>query len=156
MIGQPLENGSVRLASRRRRRRAAARVGLMILAVTTIFAGGTSIAFAQTGGFLETTTSTTVRPRASVTLPTRGKFTFPAPYNTTGVRLTTASDCGGADCVNYVGYSYWRNMNNHVGSDTMYLFLGLDRGKGGSGTTVYSDKKVTERVQHMGLIGSAE
>src|SRR5262245_38967709 len=138
MIGQRLENGSVRLASRRRGRRAAARVGLMILAVTTIFAGRTSTAFAQTGGFLETTTSTTVRPRASVTLPTRGKFTFPAPYNTTGVRVTTASDCGGSsDCVDYVGYSYWRNINNHVGSDTMYLFLGLDRNKGGSGPTLF-------------------
>src|SRR5262245_6088967 len=156
MIGQRLENGSVRLASRRRGRRAAARVGLIILAVTTMFAGRTSIAFAQTGGFLETTTSTTVRPRASVTLPTRGKFTFPAPYNTTGVRLTTASDCGGADCVNYLGHSYRHHMNNHVGNDTMYLFLGLDRAKGGSGPTLFSYNKVTDQVTNMGpLFGAA-
>ena len=52
---------------------------------------------------------------------------FPAPYNTTGVRLTNATDCaGGADCLWYVGYSYWRNMNNHVGSADMYIFLGTD------------------------------
>ena len=48
-----------------------------------------------------------------------------------GVRLTNATDCvGGQDCVNYVGYSYWRNMNNHVGSDTMYRSSALDRRAG--------------------------
>ena len=26
--------------------------------------------------------------------PTRGAFTFPAPYNTRGIRITDASDCG--------------------------------------------------------------
>src|SRR5215207_3801043 len=36
----------------------------------------------------------------------RKKFTFPAPYNTEAFRLTTATDCGGRDCVRYVGYSY--------------------------------------------------
>src|SRR5262249_12358469 len=30
----------------------------------------------------------------------RGAFTFPAPYNTTGVRLTSKDDCaGGQDCL---------------------------------------------------------
>jgi hypothetical protein len=154
MIARRIENGSVRPASRRRRLLAAARAGVMVLAVTTVLAGAASIAFAQAGGFLETTTSTAVRPPVSVTLPTRGKFTFPAPYNTTGIRLTTASDCGGADCVDYVGYSYWRNMNNHVGSDTMYLFLGLDRAKGGSGPTLFSYNKVTDRVTNMGSLFS--
>src|SRR5262245_18881705 len=79
-------------------------------------------AFAQApapGGFVESATSTTTRPRVMPTLPARGKFTFPAPYKTVGVRLTNATDCGGKDCVNYVGYSYWRNSNNHVGSNTM-------------------------------------
>ena len=52
-------------------------------------------------------------------LPAKGKFTFPAPYNTQAVRLTNAADCGGADCVSAIGYSYWRNINNHVGKDTM-------------------------------------
>ena len=46
---------------------------------------------------------------------------FPSPYITQGVRLTNDTDCGGQDCVNYVGYSYWRNINNHVGSNTMYV-----------------------------------
>ena len=36
---------------------------------------------------------------------TEGSFTFPSPYNTTGIRLTTADDCGGQDCVRPVGYS---------------------------------------------------
>src|SRR5687768_2532636 len=41
-------------------------------------------------------------------LPQRGTFTFPAPYNTTGIRITNSTDCGGTDCVWSVGYSYWR------------------------------------------------
>ncbi len=55
----------------------------------------------------------------------RGKFTFPHPYLTEAMRITTAEDCGGADCVRQVGYSYWRNMNNHVDSNEMLIFLGL-------------------------------
>ena len=71
------------------------------------------------GGFVEIATDTAVRPvwtapQIEAFLPQRGRFTFPAPYNTTGIRLTNSSDCGGTDCVNPVGYSYWRNMNNHV------------------------------------------
>jgi len=144
MTARRIENG----------RTATARAVLLILAVTTM-AASPVIALAQTGGFLETTTSTAVRSPVSVALPTRGKFTFPAPYNTTGIRLTTASDCGGADCVNYVGYSYWRNINNHVGSDTMYLFLGLDRANGGSGPPLFSYDKVTDQVTNLGSLFSA-
>src|SRR5438477_116576 len=34
----------------------------------------------------------------------KGPFTFPAPYNTTGVRLTNRDDCAnGQDCLWYVG-----------------------------------------------------
>ncbi|MEX0902946.1 MAG: LamG-like jellyroll fold domain-containing protein [Pseudohongiellaceae bacterium] len=83
-------------------------------------------------------------------LPSRGKFTFPSPYNTEGVRITNGSDCGGSDCVNYVGYSYWRNMNNHVGQDTMLIFLGLDRSRGGSGPTLFEYNKVTDQVRNLG------
>jgi hypothetical protein len=144
MTARRIENG----------RTATARAVLLILAVTTM-AASPVIALGQTGGFLETTTSTAVRSPVLVALPTRGKFTFPAPYNTTGIRLTTASDCGGADCVNYVGYSYWRNINNHVGSDTMYLFLGLDRANGGSGPTLFSYDKVTDQVTNLGSLFSA-
>jgi len=86
-------------------------------------------------GFIETAGSAALRPRFTRAqidefLPpdgAKGAFTFPAPYNTQGVRLTNASDCaGGADCLWYVGYSYWRNMNNHVGSADMYISLGTD------------------------------
>ena len=66
-------------------------------------------------------------------LPERGRFTFPAPYNTAAIRLTNSSDCDGTDCVNPVGYSYWRNINNHVDSDTMLIFLTLYRTRGGGG-----------------------
>ena len=81
------------------------------------------------GGLLELATSTGARPKVAVALPDRGKFTFPAPYNTTGVRLTNIADCPGAikDCVNDIGYAYWRNSNNHVGSDTMLVVVTLDR-----------------------------
>src|SRR6478672_4564371 len=97
------------------------------------------------GGILEQPTAALTRSRLTAAqiqafLPDRGAFNFPAPYNTRGVRLTNASDCGGTDCVFSVGYSYWRNINNHVGSDTMYAFIGL---KGGVGPTLYSDTKVT-------------
>src|SRR5687768_137878 len=83
------------------------------------------------GGFMEHSTDTNVRPVMTPGeipgFPSRGAFTFPAPYNTRAVRLTNADeDCGGGDCVKYVGYSYWRNINNHRDSDTMYVFLGLD------------------------------
>ncbi|MBI3047229.1 MAG: hypothetical protein HYY76_02860 [Acidobacteria bacterium] len=75
-------------------------------------------------GLLEKSGSPELRPRFTreeiqAFLPpngARGAFTFPEPYNTTGVRLTNASDCAdGQDCLWYVGYSYWRNINNHVG-----------------------------------------
>src|SRR5688572_29792609 len=54
--------------------------------------------------------------------PSRGAFTFPAPYNTDAMRITDPSDCSGSDCLNPVGYSYWRNTNNHAGSNEMLLF----------------------------------
>src|SRR5262249_8249628 len=81
----------------------------------------------------------------------KGKFVFPAPYNTEGVRLTNASDCGGgADCFWYVGYSYWRNINNHVGSDQMYVFLGTDTNRGGSGPILLPNDKITDAVTNLG------
>src|SRR5262245_50113451 len=99
-------------------------------------------AYAQApGGFTESATGNAMRPRLSAGevqafVPSRGRFTFPSPYGTTGIRLTNGSDCGGSDCVNYVGYSYWRNINNHAGSDTMLIFLGLNRNRGGGGPTL--------------------
>ena len=124
----------------------------MLVAVLALVASG---AFAQTGGFVDSATSGGTRPRfSSATIqsfvPARGRFTFPSPYSTQGIRLTNASDCGGNDCVLSVGYSYWRNINNHSGSDTMLIFLGLDRRKGGSGPTLFSYNKNTGETQNRG------
>src|SRR5436309_8632684 len=108
------------------------------------------------GGFIVKSYDPITRPRLTASqiqsfVPsTRGKFTFPAPYNTEGIRLTIPSDCGGADCVRYVGYSYWRNINNHVGSDTMYIFLGLDKARGGAGPTLFGYNKVTDELTNLG------
>jgi concanavalin A-like lectin/glucanase superfamily protein/purple acid phosphatase-like protein len=107
------------------------------------------------GGFIEKTNSTSVRPLLTASqinsmLPARGAFLFPAPYNTQGVRLTNGTDCGGADCVNSVGYSYWRNMNNSAGSDTLLAVLSLDRTRGGAGPTLFSYNKLTDEVKVLG------
>lgn len=107
------------------------------------------------GGFVENAGSA-IRPRWTADqlqtfLPDgRGKFTFPAPYNTEAMRVTAAADCGGNDCVWNVGYSYWRNMNNHVGSNQMLIFLGLDRTRGGRGPTLFSYDKTTDEISSLG------
>ncbi len=80
----------------------------------------------------------------------RGTFTFPAPYNTKAVRITDASDCGGADCVWYVGYSYWRNTNAHQDSNEMLIFLGLASNRGGAGPTLFKLDKTTDTVTKVG------
>jgi len=80
----------------------------------------------------------------------RGTFTFPAPYNTRGVRITDATDCGGADCVNYVGYSYWRNTNAHQNSSEMLIFLGLATNRGGAGPTLFKLNKTTDAITKVG------
>jgi hypothetical protein len=109
------------------------------------------------GGFIEQATSTEVRPLLSASdlqllLPaTRGPFVFPAPYSTQGIRLTDASDCvGSTDCVNHAGYSYWRRINNHVGSGTMLIVLGLARARGGAGPTLFQYHKGTDAVTNLG------
>ena len=111
------------------------------------------------GGFIETAGSPALRPRftraqIAAFLPpngAKGAFQFPAPYNTVGVRLTNASDCvGGQDCLWYAGYSYWRNMNYHVGSADMYIFLSTDRNYGGVGPVLIRYNKVTDAVQNHG------
>jgi hypothetical protein len=110
------------------------------------------------GGFLEKSGSQTYRGRFTRDqilsfLPAneaKGVFKFPAPYATTAVRLTNASDCGGTDCLAYVGYSYWRNTNYHVGRPEMLIFLGLDRSAGGPGPSLLSYNKSTDEVQNLG------
>jgi hypothetical protein len=107
------------------------------------------------GGFLEPATSTAIREplsaaAAAALLPSRGRFTFPAPYNTAGIRLTNASDCGGADCVKPIGYSYWNNINNHTGNDTMLVMVTLDRNSGGGGPSLISVSKSTGETRNLG------
>jgi hypothetical protein len=131
---------------------------VLLAALAATAAGSSRAASAQAaapGGFLETAPTSAVRPLLTAAqiqslLPARGRFTFPAPYLTTGIRISNATDCGGSDCVNYVGYSYWRNMNNHVGSNTMLVFLGLDRSRGGPGPSLFTYDKTTDQVQNAG------
>jgi hypothetical protein len=118
-----------------------------------------SVARAQ--GFVDPATSAGLRPTLSsgqtqTFLPARGAFTFPSPYGTSGFRLTNTADCGGADCVLPVGYSYWNNINNHAGSDTMLVFLGLDRRRGGGGPTLFSVNKRSGETQNLGPIFAAD
>ena len=54
-----------------------------------------------------------------------------------------------------VGYSYWRNMNNHAGSDVVLIFLTLDRAKGGGGPTLLSYDKLTDQVTVVGPLFDA-
>jgi hypothetical protein len=135
---------------------------LSAVLAATLPALGAGVAQAQaTGGFVDSATGAGMRPRLSAGeiqsfMPQRGTFTFPAPYGTTGVRVTNGADCGGGDCVNYVGYSYWRNINNHVGSDTMLIVLGLDRQRGGGGPTLFGYNKNNGQVQNLGPLFSAD
>jgi hypothetical protein len=112
------------------------------------------------GGFVEPAVTAIVRGllspfAARVALPARGRFTFPAPYSTEGVRLTNASDCGGGDCVRSVGYSYWRSMNNHVGQDEVLIAITLDRQTGGGGPTLFSYDKATGVTRNRGPLFDA-
>ncbi|HYV20137.1 MAG TPA: LamG domain-containing protein [Verrucomicrobiae bacterium] len=112
------------------------------------------------GGFVEKTNSTDVRPllnaaQIQALLPARGAFVFPSPYNTQGVRITNGTDCGGSDCVQSVGYSYWRNMNNSAGSSTMLIFLGLNRSRGGGGPTLFAYNKDTGVISVVGPLFDA-
>src|SRR5688500_14681412 len=104
-------------------------VASVLATVSTMAMAGTAHAVESPtpGALVESATYGEPRAPTKQRLPDRGPFTMPAPYNTTGVRLTNADDRGDGDCVNYIGYSYWRNTNNLVGSDTMQNFLSLDR-----------------------------
>ncbi len=108
------------------------------------------------GGFIERSDSATTRAPFSAAqlqtfLPSRGAFTFPSPYNTEAVRLTNASDCSGlTDCVLPTGYSYWRNINQHAGSNILYAFITLYRSLGGPGPSLFSYNKATGETRNVG------
>lgn len=125
-------------------------------------AGPSVFAATMPGGFVQKAGSD-IRPRWSTdqvqnVVPSgRGPFTFPSPYNTAAMRVTIPDDCGWNDCVSNVGYSYWRNMNNHVDSDHILIFLGLNRSRGGQGPTLFSYNKRTNEVTNQGpLFGGAD
>ena len=122
-----------------------------------VFAIAANEASAQSGGFMDSATSSSTRPAMTSAqiasfVPQRGRFTFPSPYGTEGARITNSSDCGGQNCLHSVGYSYWRNMNNSAGSDTILIFLGLERRAGGGGPTLFSYSKSTGQVQNRGAL----
>ncbi|HEY0960864.1 MAG TPA: hypothetical protein VGE69_00730 [Pseudomonadales bacterium] len=139
---------------------ACARVLAKSVFTTLLFGLSPVIAQAQNpGGFIESafTLSSTTETQLSQSaiaafLPGKGPFTFPAPYNTQAVRLTNAADCGGADCVSAIGYSYWRNINNHVGKDTMLIMVGLNKTRGGAGLTLLQYNKVTGQLTNLGPV----
>ena len=109
------------------------------------------------GGFLESDETSVSRPNLTATqiaafMPAnRGNFTFPEPYNTQAIRVTQPSDCGGQDCVDMT-YSYWRNMSNSTGSNTLYILVGLDQNRGGAGPTLFSYDKTTGALTDIGAL----
>lgn len=98
------------------------------------------------GGFIEHASSTATRVTAWSSLPDRGAFTFPAPYNTTGIRITHESDMAGADALWPCGYSYWSNINAHESLPALRIFLGTDRQRGGVGPMLYELDKRSDAV----------
>ena len=137
------------------------RILWFLCATACVVAALQNTAWAQSGGFVDSSTGNGMRSKLSTGeiqafIPQRGLFTFPSPYSTTGIRLTNADDCGGQDCVLSVGYSYWSNINNHAGSDTMLIFLGLERRRGGGGPTLFSFNKRTGETKNVGPLFSSD
>jgi len=134
-------------------------IAIGTLAFLSFFAAKPVLA-ANPGGFVESDETSVSRPNLTATqiaafMPAnRGNFTFPAPYNTQAIRVTQSSDCGGQDCVD-MPYSYWRNMSNSTGSNTLYILVGLDRNRGGAGPTLFSYDKTSGTLTDVGpLFGS--
>ncbi len=107
------------------------------------------------GGFIEAMNSTAGRAQPTASqisgfVPaSRGRFFFPAPYNTEAYRLTVPSDCGGGDCVGQDGYSFWRNINAHQGQPIVRFFVALN---GSGGPTLITLDKSTGVVTRVGPI----
>jgi len=111
------------------------------------------------GGFIETDAAPVTRAVMTASkitgfLPSRGSFTFPAPYGTQGVRITNSSDCGGQDCLDMT-YNYWKNISNSANSDTMYILVGLDKARGGAGPTLFKFTKSSGALAKVGPLFAA-
>jgi hypothetical protein len=110
-----------------------------------------SVVMAQ--GIVESATGGGIRQLSAgqmqAILPSRGPFSFGQPWNTQGIRVTNASDCGGADCVHY-GYSYWPKINNSAGHSFMYVVVGLDKNRGGAGPSLFKVDKGSNQVTPLG------
>jgi hypothetical protein len=109
------------------------------------------------GGFVElmSSSATRVPPNASqidqFVPASRGRFFFPAPYNTEAYRLTVPSDCGGSDCIQQEGYSFWRNINAHQGQPIVRFFIVFQNS---GGPTLMTLDKATGTVTRVGPIFS--
>lgn len=84
-------------------------------------------------------------------LPERGRFTFPAPYGTEGIRITGPADCGGSDCVEPLRGLTGRNIDAHRGRATMLVLVGLR----GMGPTLFRVHKATGQVESLGPVFDA-
>src|SRR5262249_56547322 len=69
-------------------------------------------------------------------LPDRGTFRFPSPYFTQGVRVTNASDCGGADSRPPACYPRSSNLQNPVDRHTKLGFFSAPRRQTGRRSTL--------------------
>ena len=96
------------------------------------------------GGIETTCADPTARPGLvdGGRFPDRGAFRFPSPYQSTGFRITNAADGE----ILPRGYSYWRQTNNHAGSDQMLVFAGIK----GAGPTLFSLDKRSGQVEQRG------
>jgi hypothetical protein len=116
-----------------------------VCALVLVVVGVVSVS-GQNVGIYEKATDTTVRPRLTgveAGVPAeRGPFTFAAPYNTQGYRITVPSDCPVTrpDCVQPVGYSYWPLMSNSVDSNVIQIIAVL---KDNGGATRFTLDKQT-------------
>jgi hypothetical protein len=130
-------------------------LALMLLLLVT----GEAWADSFPGGFTETQ-ATNTRTKyseaeiAAIIPGSRGAFTFPEPYETDAVQLTEAADCGGQDCLYYVGYSYLSNMNNHVGETTIKIFLNFSTAFGGDGPNLLTYNKTNGTIAKTGPLFS--
>lgn len=129
------------------------------LATLLFLLSGSVFASTPPGGTWQAVSATTAyAPLTSTAIAafwpsTRTTFTFPAPWNTTGVRITLPSDCPSSDnCIMNLGYAYWANMSNSAGSPYMYIFVGRNADGGVNGVGIYKYNKDRDIVTYEGAM----